>query len=498
MTGARAPVEPGADVDVLIVGAGPAGLALACDLARRGVAFRLVERRERPLIASRGKGLQPRTLEVLEDLGVLPDILRLSAAYPPMRTLQGHAVLEERPFAGTFEATPDVPYPNMLMAAQWHTEAVLRARLTALGGGVETGVAFTTLVQDADGVTALLATTSGAQTVRARYLVGADGARSPVREALGIAFRGEALEGPRYMFGDVILEGLDREAWSTWRGAAGMLGLCPLPHTDRFQLMISLRPGEDPAPDLETVRALVKARSERDDIHVVSVEWLSVFAPSLALAEHYGVGRGFLIGDAAHVHPPTGAQGLNTSIQDAYNLGWKLALVVDGAAPRLLETYEEERHPVGRSVLSLVAGLSGASSGLSVRGRATQQLDLTYRGSRLARQGGEPGAVAAGDRAPDAPYAAAAGPGRLFEAFQGPHFTLLLFGAAPDQVGMDGLPVRTVRLPAAGPAALAYAITADGLVLVRPDGYLAIHDAKPTPDAVARWFAEVLDEAHAA
>lgn len=496
MTKARAPAEP--DVDVLIVGAGPAGLALACDLARRGVSFRLIERRERPLIASRGKGLQPRTLEVFEDLGVLPDILRLSALYPPMRALQGHAVLEERPFAQTFEATPDVPYPNMLMVAQWHTEAVLRAHLMALGGGVETGVGFAALIQDADGITATLTTGSGAKAVRARYLVGADGARSAVREALGIAFRGEALEGPRYLFGDVILEGLGREAWSTWRGAAGMLGLCPLPHSDRFQVMMSLQAGEDPALDLETVRAMVRTRSERDDLHVVSVEWLSVFTPSLALAEHYGVGRAFLIGDAAHVHPPTGAQGLNTSIQDAYNLGWKLALVVGGATPRLLETYEEERHPVGRGVLSLAGGLSGASSGLSVRGRATQQLDLSYRGSRLARQESDPGAVAAGDRAPDAPYDGATGPSRLFEAFKGPHFTLLLFGSAPDQVGLERLPVRVLRLPAAGSAAQAYGIERDGLVLVRPDGYLAIHEVRPAPEAAARWFAALMDEASAA
>lgn len=483
------------ETPVLIVGAGPAGLVLACELARRGVGFQLVEQRPEPLIASRGKGLQPRTLEVFEEMGILPQILAVSGRYPPMRFMKGETIMAERPFAEDNEPTPDIPYPNMLMCPQWRTEAALRAHLASLGGTIDEGVALSDFTQDETGVTASLEGPDGTVEVRTQFLVGADGGRSTVREVLDLKFPGEVIEGPRYLFGDVDAEGLDPKVWYMWPNPAGMLGLCPLPHTSVFQLMAALSADDEPAYDLESITAFIRARSELPDLKIRSTGWLSSFTPNLRLVDRYRVGRGFVVGDAAHVHPPTGAQGLNTSIQDAYNLGWKLAMVLQGAARGLLDTYEAERRPIAEGMLKLAGDLAGRSMNNQARGRETQQLALSYRGSPLSIDRGDgEGPLAAGDRAPDAPYQLADGTaGRLFEAFQGPHFTLLLFGNAPDPYGLDSQLVRTLRLPAEpSAAAQIYGAKGAAAVLVRPDNYIGLFDRAPTANSAATWFEHCL------
>lgn len=475
----------------LIVGAGPAGLVLACELARRGAAFRLIEQREEPLIAVRGKGVQPRSLEVFEDLGVLPEILSISGAYPNRRFLEGRKTLSERPFNQQIEPSEDLPYPNMLMVPQWRTEAALRRQLTAFGGRVHEGVTLREFAQDESGVVAKVDGPDGPSEIHAQYLIGTDGGRSLVRTALGIDFPGRVLEGRRFLFADVELEGLDRDAWFVWprdEGAAN-LTLCPIPHTDTFQLVVSLRPDEEPALDDASIAALLHDRTACDDLRLRSTIWRSISVPNLRLAEQYRVGRVLLAGDAAHVHPPQGGQGLNTSIQDAYNLGWKLAHTLQGAPEALLDSYEAERRPIARSMLDLVGDLAGKAAEAQSRGRATQQLDLNYRGSSLAPGWSDAsGALQAGDRAPDARYHGADGTEcRLFEAFQGPHFTLLLFGEAPEPGDLGRWPVRTVRLTRGGGV---YDISGNASVLVRPDNYIALVDRTDNASLVERWLLE--------
>src|SRR5258708_31186097 len=174
------------DTDVLIAGAGPAGLVLGIELARRGVAFRLIEQRTEPLQASRGKGSQPRTLEILEDIGALPRFLEISGPYPPLCMLKGDTVIGERPFNVQIEPTPDVPYPNMIMAPQWRTDAVLRAALHAHGGGVGDGVELRRFEQDGGGGTAAILAGGQSSHGRAKYLVGTGGARRLRRRHRGI------------------------------------------------------------------------------------------------------------------------------------------------------------------------------------------------------------------------------------------------------------------------------------------------------------------------
>ncbi|MER6349078.1 FAD-dependent oxidoreductase [Streptomyces sp. NPDC001595] len=446
--------------DVLIVGAGPAGLALGVDLARRGVDALVVERGGGLFPGSRGKGLQPRTLEVFHDLGVLDAILAVGGTYPVGMVWQDGERIGEHHMADPAEATEDSPYGEGLMVPQWRTQEILRARLAELGGTVLHGREVVGLTQDAAGVTAHLA---GHGDLRARYLVAADGGRSTVRRALGIGMAGEAVEPAAMLVADVRISGLDRDNWHIFppRGAdTDLLAICPLAGTEDFQVMARFPEGTTVDLSLDGIRETVAARSHLAPRDVTEVRWASDFRPRTALADRFRDGRVFLAGDAAHLHSPAGGQGLNTSVQDAYNLGWKLGAVLrDGADPGLLDSYEAERRPIAAEMLDLSTRVH---RGQERRGAATRQLGLGYRESALSRETREaPAGVRAGDRAPDAVMAGV----RLFDAFRGPHWTLLAVGVEAE---LPPLAAPVVRLPES-PAHGAYA---PGVFLIRPDGYV--------------------------
>src|SRR3984893_8075916 len=271
------------DTDVLIAGAGPAGLVLGIELALSGMGFRLIEQRTEPLQASRGKGSQPRTLGIYADIGALPRFLEISGPDPPLGMLKGDTVIGERPFNVQIDPTPDVPYPNMIMAPQWRTDAVLRATLHAHGGEVEDGVELRRFEQDGGGVTATLLAGGQSSNVTAKYLVGADGGRRGVRTALEINFPGEAIAARRIIFGDICVDELARDKWWIWQTEHGPVGLCPLPHVDAFQLMIPLADNEEPEISEASVIALFQSRTGRTDLRIHDATWLSLFTPSLRL-----------------------------------------------------------------------------------------------------------------------------------------------------------------------------------------------------------------------
>jgi hypothetical protein len=259
-----------------------------------------------------------------------------------------------------------------------------------------------------------------------------------------------------------------------------MLSLCPLAGTPMFQLQAALpMDGEIDISDAALAK-MIEDRTGRADLAPTAVLWRSAFQPSARLADRYRVGRVFLAGDAAHVHPPTGGQGLNTSLQDAYNLGWKLAASLRGAPAGLLETYEAERRPIAAEVLGISTGI--LRSGEARRGREHQQLDLGYFDSALSlERRGREGRLGAGARAPDAPLRSAGGqPTRLFELFKGPHATLLGYQAADAQPVQprQGLHIRRVGpggdvTDEAGHFAQAYDLDPGDWILIRPDGYVA-------------------------
>jgi 2-polyprenyl-6-methoxyphenol hydroxylase-like FAD-dependent oxidoreductase len=412
------------ETTAIIAGAGPTGLTLAVDLARRGVSFRLIEAAELPFEGSRGKGIQPRSLEIFEDLGVIDAVLAAGAPYPRFRTHFGGFSFRMGSLGTAKQATESVPYPNLWMVPQARTGAILRERLRELGGEVEFGKTFASVTQSEQGVEVTL---GDGEVVGAQYLVGCDGGRSGVRKALGLRLEGEGLDESPVLVADVEVEGLDRTDWHLWPFAkGGVIGLCPLPKTTVFQLTGKAEVLED---DIEgVVRRVTGYRVER-------VAWMSIYQPAVRMVDRYRVGRVLLAGDAAHVHPPAGGQGLNTGVQDAYNLGWKLAHVVRGGPESLLDSYEAERLPIAAAVLGLSKRLLQTRS--IKRGDATNQLALHYRSSALSL-GGALGGLQAGDRMPDVRLEDGK---RLFAKMRGTHATELE--------------------------------TPEGRILIRPDGYIA-------------------------
>ena len=487
--------------DVLIAGAGFVGLVLACDLARRGVTLRIVELAAAPpdhRAGSRGKGIQPRTLEVYDDLGVIDAVHAAGGPYHPAMAWDGPRQLGPAKFhrIERREPTPDVPYPSMWMLPQPRALEILRARLGEWGCRVEFGVKVTGFTPDHDGVTASLEHADGrVERVATSYLVGADGSRSAVRAAAGIEFVSELVDPHPMITADVVIPELEPTHWHMWDQAeGGALWLGPLARMpDAFQLYAKFE-REAPELTLENLRALVKQRTGRSELEVREVYFASPFGSRSGLARNFRNGRVFLAGDAAHVHPPAGGQGMNTAVQDAYNLGWKLGQVIRHGAPdALLDTYEAERLAVAAGLLEFVGEmhkdwLGKAKDRDEPRQGEHRQLSLNYRGGPLSldeRTGVSPGTVRAGDRAPDAPVIDRAGQAtRLFDLYRGPHFTLLALGGTelPQLDPRFAAPLRAWRIAQSGAAAGEAAlidrdghvprIYGDGLVLVRPDGYV--------------------------
>jgi 2-polyprenyl-6-methoxyphenol hydroxylase-like FAD-dependent oxidoreductase len=405
-------------------------LTLGIELARRSISFRLIDAAEGAFRGSRGKGIQPRTLEVFEDLGVIGAILEAGMPYPSFRVHLGPLSLPLVPMGGRKQATERVPYPNLWLVPQYRTEEILRERLAQLAGRVEFGTAFERVAADDRRLRVHLST---GEVVTAEYLIGCDGGHSAVRKAFGFALRGESLATETAFVADVEVEELDHTHWHVWPFAkGGAIGLCPLPETSLFQMMSPREPKEGIEPAIQRVVGR----------HVSRIVWSSMYRPAVRMVDHLRMGRVFLAGDAAHLHPPTGGQGLNTGIQDAYNLGWKLAHVVRGGPESLLDTYEAERLPVAAAVLGLTGKIYRTRS--LKRGEATNQLRLHYRTSALS-SGKALGRLNPGDRMPDVRLVDST---RLFERMRGTHAT--------EFVMRDGK-----------------------RILIRPDGYIASIGAAP-------------------
>ncbi|ORB59635.1 3-(3-hydroxyphenyl)propionate hydroxylase [Mycobacteroides saopaulense] len=457
---------------VLISGAGPTGLTLACELARRGVACRVLDKAPGTFPGSRGKGLSPRTQEVFDDLGISGAITASGMPMPSFRIYSGHDVVAERSLlemlGSDIPSGPGVPYAGFWMVPQWRTDEILLSRLRELGGDVEFGCEVTGFEQDTEGVTVSVSREGLPETRRASYLIGADGGRSTVRKALGVGFAGQTFERERTLIGDVRADGLEGTFCHVLtRGGqvSERFSLWNLPGSQHYQFVASMAADDVPPLTLGAVQRLLVERSGREDIALHDLRWISLYRVNARMVDKFRKGRVILAGDAAHVHSSAGGQGLNTSVQDAYNLGWKLAAVVSGAPAELLDTYEEERMPVAAAVLGLSTDLHRRNFEPS-DGPAPQlhQMDITYRGGSLAVDDrAHPGNLGAGDRAPDARLPEGT---HLFDVLRGTHFTLLTFGDhTPD--------IADVRVQRMGPSA-DYDVEPSTLVLVRPDGYIGV------------------------
>ncbi|MFJ9838981.1 FAD-dependent monooxygenase [Kitasatospora sp. NPDC101155] len=471
-------VKPTTETDVVIVGAGPTGLLLAGDLAAAGVGVTVLEKRTAESNLTRAFAVHARSLELLDARGLADELIATGRPLGSLRMFNRVAIdLSPMP----------TRFPFVLITPQYNVERLLQDRAEKAGATIVRGAEITGLRQDAEGVT--LETRDG-QAHRARYAVGTDGVRSAVRDLLGIPFPGEAVVDS-VLLADVRLEREPADAIAVGANKSGFSFIAPF--GDGWYRVIAwdrheqYTDGAIPTP--EQLTAIVLA-TQGEDYGLHDVRWSSTFHSDERQAPNYRSGRVFLAGDAAHCHSPAGGQGMNTGLQDAANLSWKLAAALQGrATDALLDTYQTERHPVGKTVLRtsgalIRIALAESAPTRALRGALTalgSHLDLfSERGARLvsgieisypAPKGAHP---QVGKRVPDLRLTALskpeegapAGPERLYEALRAGRFVLVSndeLAAAEPWAG---------RLVSAAPAD-PHGKLADTVLLIRPDGYVA-------------------------
>lgn len=493
-------MTPRPDVDVLIIGAGPTGLVAAIDALRHGLSVRIIDQNVERSPHSKALVLHSRSLEVLDDLGCVEPVLRAGRDFRALNILEGGHSLGRIEFSKL--AWNDAPYPMWLTIPQSETERCLEERLNALGAKVERQTVLRAMREGAFGVDADFLRPDGRlETCRAAWLIGCDGARSDVRRALGVNLEGDST-GEVFVLADVAIESplVDGEGYNVL-AREGVLLIVPMQTPGLVRLIAHLpqaRPEEPPVIDLPMLQQLVDTRTGLRT-KLSSLGWTSSFSPKHFIAQSLRVGRVFLAGDAAHIHSPVGGQGLNTGIQDAYNLMWKLALVHRGlAAPPLLDTYQEERHPVGER---MIRGVRRATRGLTLRAGLAQwlrnrlaglllrfarvrdrmgaqlgMLQLRYRHSLATASPPPTGSPRPGERA-----AQQASTPALTQRLRGAHHTLLLF---------DGLheALTDAEVSAASELARTCATSGIQVVHVRNDSVSGEHHLSDPTGAIHRAF----------
>ncbi|MBL6654126.1 MAG: FAD-dependent oxidoreductase [Reyranella sp.] len=352
--------------EVLIVGAGPTGLSLAITLRRHGIPVRIVDRAAQPTAVSKALALWSASLEALQGMGVVDRFVAEGQRLSALCVGEGDRRLATLAVGEGIDSA----FPFPLLLPQSRTEALLTARLGELGVAIERNVELIGVGQDATGVTATLRRADGgAEVVRTKYLAGCDGARSAVRQTLDIPFEGYT-EPQTFLLADVKIDGgdLDHRSIYLWWHNGGTIAMFPF--GNEVWRIFSMRGEDSPQGDepatLEEMQYCVD-RYGPSGLKLRDPSWLSIFRINERLAARYRAGRCFLAGDAAHIHSPAGGQGMNTGIQDAVNLGWKLAYVLKGAGDSdlLLDSYEAERRPIARAVIDAAAQKQHLSFGAS-------------------------------------------------------------------------------------------------------------------------------------
>jgi 6-methylpretetramide 4-monooxygenase / 4-hydroxy-6-methylpretetramide 12a-monooxygenase len=478
-----------ARMDVLIIGAGPSGLLAAVELARHGVKARIIEREQAPPHQARATALQPGTLEILAQAGVLDEVLASSMHLRFARLFDANL----RPTAETAFATADAgcPWEFQCSLPQWRTEEILTDRLTELGGTVERGVKAVSLREQASGVLVDLKHRDGMpETTEARWVLGAGGAHSVTRESMAEILAGKTYPGTALVADVTVSCGLPRDGSALIATPAGYVLLAPLPNERWLTFVGDLDDDEVERltrdTSLNAVAATMARRVPGHLVELTGVGWAAAFRMHRRMTPHLADGRRFLLGDAGHLSSPFGGEGLNSGLHDAHNLAWKLALELQGRArPGLLGTFAVERGAADRHVLAVSdqlhelahTAVQSARTGepppatappsteqTTALVRARCMLDVSYADSPLTGDYALP--RTAGD---PVPMPGERYPGR--SALRGTGHYLLLSGR-PAQPALDHLRSRWAGLVEIRPS-----LAGTGAVLVRPDGYLGFRAA---------------------
>jgi 2-polyprenyl-6-methoxyphenol hydroxylase-like FAD-dependent oxidoreductase len=488
----RASMKP----QVLVVGAGPVGLTMAAELARYGVSVRIVDKNATRTDKSKALVVWSRTLELLDRADCSGAFVAAGQKVTAANIIAGDKLIGHVELSGIAS-----PYPYALMLPQSETERLLEAHLGSLGIRVEREVEMISLEQAGDGVTTVLRRPDAAQeTLQTDWLVGCDGAHSGVRHALGLSFLGDTLRSD-WILADIHLAGapFPSSEIATYWHEDGVLAVFPI-SPGRYRVIADLgrSEGDHPTdPTLEEVQAVIARRGPAGLVASAPI-WLSAFRINERKVADYRFGRVFVAGDAAHVHSPAGGQGMNTGMQDAFNLAWKLALVCRGTcrADGLLASYSAERSAVGQQVLtaagrltalavlknhaaqslrnfvgSLLFGLAPVRDAMA---NVMTEISIGYSGSPLNGPGGLDGPAPGQRVAPivgQSPVGAGGDP--RFALFAAPG------GGAARLLG----DYRALLEPALRPP-----LAPSGVWLVRPDGYVATVARDDRPEAIADWL----------
>jgi 2-polyprenyl-6-methoxyphenol hydroxylase-like FAD-dependent oxidoreductase len=514
------------DVDVLVVGAGPTGLMLANQLARYGVRMMIVDRHSGRAQQSRAMAVQARTLEIYAKMGIIDRALELGERATGANMWANGRWTARIPVGDIGKDMS--PFPYILMLGQDDNERIMGAKLHDLGVDVHWNTELVSFQQHPGHVDAVLKQPDGStRTVRAAWVAGCDGSRSPVREMSGIGFPGAPYEHTFFVADTEATGPMKPGELNVYLWKDGFHLFFPMRGKDRWRVIGILPQNLRQRHDLTFEEVVPDIRQEAGTaLDFKSCLWFSTYHIHHRAAERFRDRRCFLLGDAAHIHSPAGAQGMNTGLQDAYNLGWKLALVVQGHADAaLLDTYEQERIPVAKRLLETtdrafqIIVSDGWFSALfrtkimarvaaiamrfefikTLAFRTISQVGISYSKSALSQNlpGHPKGAPAAGDRFPwlKLKFDANGSAVDLFETLDDTRFNLLVFGqAAPAQ-----------ELPALGDLCLAHALPADPLndaelarhhvpqpsfYLLRPDGHVGLCGGHIEADAINRYLSE--------
>ncbi|HEX7813382.1 MAG TPA: FAD-dependent oxidoreductase [Burkholderiales bacterium] len=515
------------DTDVLVVGAGPTGLMLANQLVRRGIRVLIIDRHSGPAQQSRALGVQSRTLEIYAKLGIDQKAIQLGKIGTGANVWARGKRMARVPLGDAGKAV--TPYPYILILGQDDNEFILGERLRGQGMEVQWNTELIALDQKPDRVEATIKLPDGSsRNVAAAWIGGCDGARSAVRELNGITFPGAPYEHVFFVADTEATGYMVPDEVNVYLLKEGFHLLFPMRGKDHWRVVGILPPELRNRPDLKFEEVIPALRTEAgSNLDFKACSWFSTYRIHHRAASEFRKGRCFVLGDAAHVHSPVGAQGMNTGLQDAYNLAWKLALVVQGGAdPGLLDTYQEERLPIAQRLLNTTdRGFQLAVSGSSLAGlfrtqvmariaavlmslkaiqkvafRTVSQTGIHYRWSSLSRSIDAPAGEApqAGDRFPwlHIRFSKSGPVEDSFQKFDDRAFNLVVIGQ-PAPSGDSGLEeLLTVHAIPEDPfndKELARAqIPRPSFYLVRPDGYVGLCGGRVDAAAISRYASERL------